>query len=787
VLAPDTAQSVAFLSWWRPGGPWVLVAIPPDQAKAPDCSTLADEASVLSFLEQHADWNVYFAVNPLLRAASKKPTREDVRELAWLHVDVDPRVGEPLDSERARIHELLRAPPELPPPSAVVFSGGGYQAFWRLEEPVPINGQPDLYEDAKRYNLQLELLLGGDSCHNVDRIMRLPGTVNWPNRKKRERGRVPELARLVSSSGDAYPISRFLKAPDLQAPGAGGFSGGTVKVSDNVRRLETLDGLPRGCTDYLKMVIAQGGDPDDPLKWTSRSECLWWVCCELVRQGADDDTIYAIITDKDWGISAHVLAQHRGAQRCALRHIERARENAVDPHLADLNERYAVAKVEGRVRVISEERDSIGGQERKRIHYMSFQDFANYYCNQTITWQVTAPSGRTSTLSAPVGKWWLNHPMRRQYESVVFAPEQEVSGSYNLWKGFAYEPRPSGSCAMYLDHLRDVVCSGDQGHYDYLIRWMATCVQRPAQPGHVAVVLRGGQGTGKGTMAKHFGALFGRHYVTVRDSQHLFGQFNAHLRDCLVLFADEAFWAGNKKHEGLLKSLVTEESVMTEGKGRDAIASTNYVHLIMASNESWVVPADVDDRRFFVLDVAASRRQDNAHFRAMGEQMRAGGYEALLHMLRSMDLSAFEVRKAPRTAALQDQKEQSFSAEVDWWASKLRDGRLLEEDDGWKPHALCTRLQHDFATHCRQWGPGTRSTSTKLGKFLQAALPSVSRGQLRGKHSVVQPDGIVRVVIRPYAYVIPPLAECRAHFDANFGGPFTWPVAPLIGDEQEEF
>lgn len=39
--------------------------------------------------------------------------------------------------------------------------------------------------------------LGGDNCHNVDRLLRLPGTINMPNAKKRAAGRVPTLARII--------------------------------------------------------------------------------------------------------------------------------------------------------------------------------------------------------------------------------------------------------------------------------------------------------------------------------------------------------------------------------------------------------------------------------------------------------------------------------------------------------------------------------------------------------------------------------------------------------------
>jgi len=52
-------------------------------------------------------------------------------------------------------------------------------------------------EEAEAYNRQLELVLEGDHCHNIDRIMRLPGTWNIPNAKKRAAGRVERMARIV--------------------------------------------------------------------------------------------------------------------------------------------------------------------------------------------------------------------------------------------------------------------------------------------------------------------------------------------------------------------------------------------------------------------------------------------------------------------------------------------------------------------------------------------------------------------------------------------------------------
>ncbi|EOB7984982.1 primase-helicase family protein [Pseudomonas aeruginosa] len=190
---------------------------------------------------------------------------------------------------------------------------------------------------------------------------------------------------------------------------------------------------------------------------------------------------------------------------------------------------------------------------------------------------------------------------------------------------------------------------------------MARTAQHPDSPGEVAIVLRGQRGTGKSFFAKTFGNLFGRHFMQVSDPKHLVGSFNAHLRDCVVLFGDEAFYAGDKKHEGVLKTIITEETLVVEGKGVDAEICPNFLHVLMASNSDWVVPAGEFERRFFVLDVGSDHRQDREYFRELKKSMDEGGSENLLHFLLTYDLSSYEVRAVPATKALEEQKAYSLA------------------------------------------------------------------------------------------------------------------------------
>jgi len=761
-MQANYSTSINFLRAFHPDGVWVLTAI---KDRAVTTRTFREEAACRVWLEEKgADHNIYFQVNPVRGDVEKKTERADIAAMAWLHIDLDPRAGEDLDAEQARILSSLKQPPAgVPPPTCVIFSGGGYQAFWRLKEPVPINGDVALAEDAKRYNTQLETLFQSDATGNVDRIMRLPGTVNRPNAKKKARGQKLALAKVIDFCVDReYDIKQFTKAAPTQA-GDVGFAGRKVVAPGNVRRVDVMEELGEKLPRWCGPVIVHGKDPEGEKTWPSRSEALFAVVCALVRADVSDEDIYSIITDPDHKISESVLEKGSSTERYALRQIERAREECEDENLRKMNDRHAVVRnYGGKCRVIEEQRDD--RLERSLLTVQSFTDIEGSYLNVEVT---VGNKDDGTPITMPLGKWWLKHPHRRQYDRVTFVPGREVDGAYNLWRGFACDARP-GNCDLYLEHVRETICAGSIEKSNYLLNWMANCVQYPAQPGEVAVVLRGRQGTGKGVFTRTFGSLWGRHFMQIANSKFLVGAFNSHLRDCVVLFADEAFHAGDKIAEGVLKTLITESMLVIEAKGVNAETSANCVHLIMASNEQWVAPVGTDDRRFFVLDVVDRRIKDFAYFEALERQMSSGGREALLHFLLNRNLEGWNIRQVPTTWEHAVQVDFSRPPEEQWWYAKLRDGRVLSEHERWEREVPAIALFEDFRD-----ATGERS-SLAFGHLFRRLVPKHERIQKRTPYTFTRANGSVATCPRPYFYVLPALEECRDWFDKAFAGPKNW-------------
>ncbi len=126
--------------------------------------------------------NVYFSVNRVLCKLKKKAAKTDIEEIHYLHVDADLSktldwsIPDAVEAEKTRVLGLLRS--YGPPPTAIVWSGGGFQAFWRLSDIIVVNGEPDLMLPAERRRQWIAKAFNADACHNADRIMRLPGTIN---------------------------------------------------------------------------------------------------------------------------------------------------------------------------------------------------------------------------------------------------------------------------------------------------------------------------------------------------------------------------------------------------------------------------------------------------------------------------------------------------------------------------------------------------------------------------------------------------------------------------------
>jgi hypothetical protein len=146
---------------------------------------------------QNRKANVYYTFNRAPDDFAGKPDKKEITALEGGHAEIDPRDGVDLSIERARLiglaDELMAS---ASPPSLLVDSGSGLQVAWLLADPVP--AAPEYVAAIEALNRRLAAVLGADQkAWNVDRLLRCPGTVNFPDAKKRKLGRPRCESKLI--------------------------------------------------------------------------------------------------------------------------------------------------------------------------------------------------------------------------------------------------------------------------------------------------------------------------------------------------------------------------------------------------------------------------------------------------------------------------------------------------------------------------------------------------------------------------------------------------------------
>lgn len=384
-----------------------------------------------------------------------------------------------------------------------------------------------------------------------------------------------------------------------------------------------------------------------------------------------------------------------------------------DSPLIDLNAKYAcIGDLGGKCLVLGWVPSKV--DETLRVpSFQSFKSFAERYGHRYVG--VRDDDGNED--SKQLGAYWLKWRQRVSYDGIDLIPNQPslLPGNLlNLWQGFSIAPQ-EGRWDRMKEHIGEILAEGRSDCLDYIMRWSAWAVQNPGERAEVALVFRGDKGAGKGTFAHALRRMFGQHGLHISNAKHLVGSFNAHLRNCLLLYADEAFWAGDKQGESVLKALITEPVQMIEQKGVDAQQWKNRVHLIMTANAEWVVPASHDERRYAVFNVSNKRLKDEKYFDRLYAEMRDGGLAAMLYDLMHCKLGDWHPRRIPSTEALRQQKIRSMNQLHEWWESLLQEGYIPAAPKDTPDIAMAQYL----INHAKEFAPRLRDLSpAALGRFL---------------------------------------------------------------------
>lgn len=345
------------------------------------------------------------------------------------------------------------------------------------------------------------------------------------------------------------------------------------------------------------------------------------------------------------------------------------------------------------------------------------------------------------------------------YSGIEFNPAGTSPNYLNLWVGPTVTPTP-GQWPLIKEFLLNVICSGNQSQFDYLIRLIAHALQRPWDKPGILVILIGGQGIGKGTLGRILRKIWSATYLQVNRVAAITGEFNSALERAFIVVMDEALFAGDHRASDALKSLVTEEVIHINEKHQPARQITSYHRFFIFTNADHVKSTDRDDRRDFTLRVSESRKGDHAYWAALDQEIQGAVVAAMVHDLLAMDLTAFNVRVKPSTQELVEQKLHSLGGIPRWWYDVLYSAELNSES-GW-PDFISTECIIKGVVELSGKKLHRNPSAMDVMQAMSKLCPSAKKGQKQEMSS------------RQRGLHIPTLEVARSEFEVYIGGMVQW-------------
>jgi hypothetical protein len=356
---------------------------------------------------------------------------------------------------------------------------------------------------------------------------------------------------------------------------------------------------------------------------------------------------------------------------------------------------------------------------------------------------------------------FMYHPATVCYQGVEFNPRETTAMFLNLWVGPTITPK-QGEWGLIKEFLLVVICDGSEAAYFYLIRYIAHALQRPWEKPGTMIAMLGGEGIGKGTLARILRKIWTATFLSTHTVKPIVGDFNGALERSFWVFLDEAVFAGDRAGTSALKGLITEPTVYINEKNQPGRTIRSYHRFIAATNAEHFQHIDPDNRRDFMLKVSEARKGDRAYWVALWRAIDGGEVEAMVFDLLAMDLTGFDVRTKPNTKELTLQKLQSLPPFPRWWFDCISRGAIWEDGPDWPEFVSTQIVGSNFKSATQGIRTYKQVTDRDIKDSIRKVCPSAKAEQrMESNH-------------RRRGFKLPTLDIARAEFEKFIGDTVDW-------------
>ena len=302
--------------------------------------------------------------------------------------------------------------------------------------------------------------------------------------------------------------------------------------------------------------------------------------------------------------------------------------------------------------------------------------------------------------------WWLRDEGIRTYSRIGYYVDASecASSVFNIFRGFdGSRMEGAGSIDLLLYHMRTVISNGCEDVYEFLLDWLASCIQCPRRLTGICLVIMGQHGSGKDILFNWFGSKvvgMDAYFKTARPHIDMFGAFNASRINRVLYHIEE----GNRnsmtaEYIEQFKNCVTDEFAAVQLKGKDTRDNViNYNHFVITTNNS--VPFDIhhEERRIFAVRSNPLHVRDAAYFDRLDKEcLRVPGVaRAFYDYLMARDLTTRDWKNPPATEALKEWKHTCESVIV----------QFIEYFRTMNPEVvemLSSELYAEYKNYCREF------------------------------------------------------------------------------------
>lgn len=299
-----------------------------------------------------------------------------------------------------------------------------------------------------------------------------------------------------------------------------------------------------------------------------------------------------------------------------------------------------------------------------------------------------------------LGTAWLSHSRRRNAPRVLMAPSQPDTlpdGSVNSWRGFICDP-VEGDVRPFIRLLKRLI--PDIQERRYVLSWLASLIQHPAQKFNVALVIWSRQqGTGKSLLVETVGNLFDdRHFEIVGQEvfNDGFTDWQAHK---VMVVCDEVSSTDKRAVADRIKGWITSSKNSINAKHAPKFKQPNLIKYVFLSNHADAVYLDETDRRFFVVEATSDRlpKDDSMNFVKWRDN---GGYASLLHYLQNLNVKDFNpTAPAPLSSSKEEMVEDNKS-DLERWLDGVLEQQIFDKKFLISSEELASRYKTSTGHSC---------------------------------------------------------------------------------------